>query len=138
MSVIDEIRNDVAGAGLLADWLGHGGDPVSSVMAEQRASACAFGDDGKPCAMNVQPNWWDRVKSVIANTIRGQLALKHKMELKVSSEENLHMCRACGCALPLKVWVPIETLKAQTKQAVIDKTVPFCWMRKELNQIGDV
>lgn len=133
VNIIEELRRDVEGAKLLADWLGDGGEPVSQIVAEQRASVCAFGDGGYPCGLNREANWWDRVKHKIADTIRAELEIKHQLALKVSSENALHMCASCGCALPLKVWTPTKHLKAHTPAHVIDKTPPFCWMRKELS-----
>lgn len=134
MKLLEEIRNDIEGLKLLKDWLGDGTDPVSQVRAEHRANACAFGDNGMPCSMNREPNWWERFKSSIAETIRSELELKHHLELKVSSEDALHMCAACGCCIKLKVWTPTEHIKAHLNEAQIAKTTSFCWMKKELRQ----
>ena len=132
MSLLDEFRNDVAGLELLADWLGSGGETVSQIHAEHRADACVHGNGGQPCPLNKEPGWWDRVKSAIASTIRRQLELKQQLNLHVSSEDGLAMCAACGCCLKLKVWTPIEHIKAHTPPENIAKTPGYCWMRIEL------
>lgn len=134
VNLIEEFRNDVAGLALLTDWLGAGGHPVSQIHAEHRADACVHGNDGKPCPLNKEPGWWDRVKSSIANTIKMQLEMKQHLKLHVSSEEGLAMCAACGCCLKLKVWTPIEHIKAHTSPENIAKTPSYCWMRTEMIQ----
>lgn len=135
MNVLQEIKNDLDGAQLLGDWLGDEGHPVSQMVAEARSKRCTRGGkDGAPCPKNVAPKWWETTKGAVAEWIRGELALKHAMELKVSEEDNLHMCSACGCAMRLKVWVPTEHLKRHTSQKVINMTPDFCWMRSELGQ----
>jgi len=128
MNVLREIKNDMDGLALLGDWLGHEGHPVSQMVAEARSKRCVG------CPKNMSPNWWETSKNIIAEWIRGELEIKHTMELKVAEEENLHMCSACGCATRLKIWVPTDHLKRHTSQKVINMTPDFCWMRSELGQ----
>lgn len=132
MNIFEELRQDARGVALLVDWIGSGGEPVSQIHAEHRADACVHGNDGKPCPMNCEPGWWDRAKGAIAETIRGQLELKKKLNLHLSCDASLHMCKACGCSMQLKPWVPIAHIKAHTSPETIDKTPSFCWLRKEL------
>lgn len=132
VNLLAEIRNDIEGAKLLADWIGDGGMPVDHEHAERRAQMCAFGDDGFACPMNVEPNWWDRIKSQIANTIKSELEIKNALELRVASENVLHMCKCCGCAMPLKVWVPIKHIKEHTTPGQFEAAPSWCWIRREL------
>lgn len=131
MNIVQEIKNDLNGVDLLADWLGTG-EPVHQMVAEFRSARCVAGDEGKPCPMNIAPNWWDTVKSSIAEWIRHELELKNKLELRVAQEENLHMCKACGCCLRLKVWVPATHLHDHIPKKQLQQTPSYCWMRKEL------
>ncbi len=132
MTIIEEIRADVTGAALLADWLGSGGKPVSQIVAEHRAHICTHGDGGYPCGKNVAPNWWDKVKHAIADAIKAELEVKNKLSLKVSSEESVNICSCCGCCLRLAVWVPIERLKEHTTQKQLDCMPVWCWKRREI------
>jgi hypothetical protein len=132
VNILDEIRNDAQGLALLKDWLGEGGKTVDPVQADIRAHVCYNGNNGEPCPRNKEPNWWERVKSAIALTIRDQLELKSRMQLKVHREESIHMCSACGCCLKLKVWTPIEHIKSHLSVEQFNRTVPYCWMRKEI------
>lgn len=131
MNIVEEIKNDINGIDLLSDWLGTG-QPVGQIVAELRSERCAVGNDGKPCPLNVAPNWWDRVKSEIADWIRHELELKNKLMLSVPQEHNLHMCKACGCCLRLKVWTPAIHLRGHVSEKQIEQTPSYCWMRKEL------
>lgn len=131
--LLTEIRNDISGLAALHDWLGDGGDPVHPMVAEFRTQRCTEGNDGEPCPLNKAPRWWESAKGKIADWIRRELEIKSGMSLRVAGEENLHMCSACGCCLPLKVWTPKVHLKTHIDQKAIDKTPAYCWMRKELS-----
>ena len=132
VNIIQELRRDVEGAKLLSDWLGDGGEPVSQIVAEHRASVCAFGDGGYPCGLNREAGWWDRVKHKIADTIRAELEIKHRMALRVSSESALHLCVACGCCLNLAIWSPTKRLAEHTTQETLDKMPSWCWKKKQV------
>lgn len=133
MSILEELRNDVVGVGLLVDWLGDGGEPVSQILAEHRAYACTHGDNGYPCKFNVEPGWWDKhVKEPIAETIRADLELKKRLRLHVSSEDALAMCKPCGCCMKLKIWTPLKHIRGHTPPEVFEKFPSWCWQRKEI------
>lgn len=132
MSLLEEFRNDVAGLALLKDWIGADGVPVHQSTAENRAMICARGIGGKPCPKNVEKNWWDRIKSQIANVIKMQLEMKHHLNLHVEVEDELGMCGCCGCALPTNVWVPTEHIKAHTEPDKFKDAPIECWIQKEL------
>ena len=89
MNVIEEIKNDMTGIELLDDWIGAGGMPVHQMVADFRAQRCIHGNEGDKCPLNVEPGWWDRVKSVIAHTIKRELEIKNRLKLKVAEEESL-------------------------------------------------
>lgn len=132
MNPAQEIANDLNAIAALNDWLGDGGRPVHPILAEMRAERCVAGNDGAPCPRNKEPNWWDRVKSVIAEWIRAELVIKNRMALSVSHEDGLNMCAACGCCLKLKVWVPRHHVRAHTKPEHLEKMPSYCWIKKEL------
>lgn len=135
MSLLEKLKDDIEGVNLIKDWLGEGGEPVSQMKADHRAFTCAFGNNGFPCPENKEPGWWDRVKSVIANWIRAELELKNHLNMRVASEDAVHMCRACGCCLKLKVWTPISYIKTHMPPEKIAKTTSYCWIRKEINEL---
>jgi hypothetical protein len=133
MNVLDEIRNDAAGAALLADWLGEGGEPVDIRLAEWRSSTCAAGNLSQPCQFNIEPKWWERMKNSVAETIRKQLEIKNKIKLRTSRDDSIFMCQRCGCALPLKVHVPLKHIREHTRPELIDKLPWWCWIKRELS-----
>lgn len=130
-ALIERLRGDIEGAKLLADWLGEGGHPVSQMRADHRAYACNHGNKDHPCPYNTAPNWWDKFKSAIATTIRAELELKNHLELKAQEEDRLAMCSVCGCCLKLKVWTPLNHIKAHTPAETIGRAPVYCWMRTE-------
>jgi hypothetical protein len=126
MNIVEETQHDLSGIALLRDWLGDG-SAVHPMVAEARASWCI------KCPLNVEPNWWDRIKSAIAHTIKMELELKNGMNLSTRHDDSLHMCRACGCCLKLKVWVPKEHVKRHTPKEILNQMPEHeCWIRKEL------
>ena len=132
MNIVKEVKDDINGIEALADWLGDPGLPVHQMVAEFRSERCATGNDGKPCPLNVEPNWWDRVKTQIALWIRRELELKHGMGLRVANEEKIHMCKSCGCCLRLKVWTPKSHLQKHITKESLEHNPDYCWLRKEL------
>lgn len=126
MNIVKELCQDIRAIPLLYDWLGKGGSPVDSSLSESRASVC------RTCEHNVEPGWWEKAKFAVAEVIRKELEIKNRMEIKVSCESELHMCRICGCCNPLKVHVPIEHVKEHTPAVIMQKFPPWCWIVKEL------
>jgi hypothetical protein len=134
MNPLDEIAKDISGVAALTDWLGENGSPVDPMVASFRAQRCLIANGGQPCPKNVEPNWWDRVKHKIADWIRAELELKHRMALHVESEDKLHMCQVCGCCLQLKVWTPIKHIRDHTPAEKISQFPEYCWIKRELSQ----
>ena len=129
--LLKELRNDISGAEILADWLGTG-DPVHPMVAEARAKRCLTGNDGKPCHHNKAARWWETAKEMAADWIRAQIELKNHMSLRVQNEEGLHMCGLCGCCLPTKIWTPIEHIKNHLPADTLAQAPSWCWMRAEI------
>lgn len=124
------LRDDMTGAVLLADWLGEGCRPVEPLEAALRSRPCLSGNHGEPCPLNIEPNWWGRVKHEIADWIKGELELKHNMGLRLPEDEQLHMCKLCGCCLQLKVWTPEHTLKKHIPKTKLENAPEYCWLRR--------
>lgn len=135
MSLIDEIRNDVTGAAVLADWLGDGLNPVDQKVADARAAVCLTGNGGGECPHLKSPNWWDNQKGNIAFAIKEQLEAKSKMKLATELDATPRMCSICGCCMPLKAWVPIKHVAAHTSEDLVKKFVPWCWQRIEIENL---
>lgn len=133
--LLEQVRNDASGAALLKDWLGAGGVPIEQVQAELRADVCYRGNNGAPCPLNKEPNWWQRFANTIALTIRRQLELKRRLGLRVQKEHHIHMCAACGCCLKLKVWVPIQHIGNHTSVETFNKFPPYCWQKTEMEAL---
>src|SRR5690242_13556696 len=111
----------------LRSWLGDGGLPVETELANRRAGIC------RSCPENRSPRWWEKHSNYIASWIRLALALKNGLGYVVDREDNLHMCRKCGCALPLKVHVPIEHIRKHVSDENLKQYPAFCWQRIESN-----
>lgn len=131
MSALDEILKTANGARILKDWLGDGAVPVSPFLSASRAKIC------EGCPQNIEKDWWNRVTDAIATAIKGTLSIKNKAGLTVPNESQLFMCKNCGCALPLKVHVPIAHIAAHTKPEEYYALPDFCWQRKELSQLSN-
>lgn len=134
MNALEEAGKDITGLAALRDWLGDGGVPVHPMVAEIRATRCTEGNNGQPCPQNKIPGWWNlraNFKKKVAKWIRAELELKEQKNLRVTSEPKLHMCAACGCCLPLKVWVPGPVVREHTPAKVLSATPDYCWIRKE-------
>ncbi len=108
---------------VLTSWLGAGGQPVEKSEAQRRSEICL------KCPLNVEPKWWERMtKNPIAEAIRVTLELKHGMNLSVEGEDKCGVCKICGCALPLKIWVGMEHIRNQVGN--LQDAPAFCWMKE--------
>lgn len=132
MNPITELKNDITGLNALRDWLGDNGDPVHPMVAEFRAQRCMSGNDGQPCPLNKGQGWIETAKGAVADWIRKELELKNHMELSVTTESHLHVCTACGCYLPLKVWVPQHHVRAHTTKEHLKQMPSYCWVKCDL------
>lgn len=132
MNPLTEIQNDISGMAALADWLGDAGEPAHPMVAAMRASRCVEANNGEPCPMNRAPKWWEKAKEIPARWMRKELELKNHMKLRVPQEDRLHMCAACGCCLPLKVWAPRSLIRDHTTQKQLAQMPDYCWIKKEL------
>jgi hypothetical protein len=111
---------------VLTSWLEDGGQVVAAELAQKRGEVCA------KCPLNVAGLWWEKYsKEPIAATIKLWLERKNEMQLGVPSEENLFMCKACGCCVRLKIWEPLKYITAHTEQSVMDKYDSNCWIKTE-------
>lgn len=128
MTPLEEIKSTASGLAILWDWLGPSASPISRHTAQERANIC------ETCPLNVSPNWWQKFKNSIAMAMRDQLAAKAKIGLELSNEAKLHVCKNCGCCIPLKVWVPIQFVRDHTSAEKMSGFHEKCWIRKELTQ----
>lgn len=125
------------GARILMDWIGDGMHPVDSVRAQKRANVCLRGGPADkngnptPCPHNQESHGAAMLTDKIAAAILEQRRQKSNMGLKVGGEDHLFTCQICTCHLPLKVWVPMETIVARMSEKKIQKFPSFCWMRTE-------
>ena len=131
MNLIDEAKQDAAGLATIKDWLGEG-VAVRPEHAAGRASVCLFGREGMECFYHHSAHWWEIFKSPIADAIKRQIELKASMSLTTPHDKELKMCSACGCCMAVKIWVPIQHIKAHTPDFMLAKFPSFCWQRREL------
>jgi hypothetical protein len=121
-SVVGKLRNVAAGVGVLLDWIGPTAKAVPAELSERRAAICVS------CPMNGKGGVLDFFTAEAAKTIHTQLQMRTELELKTSIDEQLGICQACSCWLPLKVHVPIEFILAHTSDEVRTKLDPRCWV----------
>jgi hypothetical protein len=106
-------------------WLGSNLEPVSTELAQSRANICSV------CPLNTSARpIWELITTLATSELRLQLEIKHHLHLSVENEDQLHVCDACDCHLPTKIWQPIHIIKEHTD---LDTLHYNCWIRKELS-----
>lgn len=124
--LLSRVRGIARGAATLADWIGDGAEPVPEMIADVRASICAR------CPLNrPKEDFAEVITGKIADAIYDQTIVKNALGRTTKVEDALGVCDACGCSLRLKVWVPLETIRARTDAATMDDFAPGCWIRSE-------
>jgi len=124
-SWIDKIRKLGTGASTLRDWVGGGMKPVDQATAERRAKVCVA------CPLNKSGGLVNSITASIASAIHAQSELKNNLKLATPYDSKLNTCSACECPLPLKVWVPSETILNHTSKEVMLDLDKDCWIPKE-------
>jgi hypothetical protein len=115
-----------AGRKILQAWLGEGAKPVEQSVAENRSGICA------DCPHNTQSLKFG-LTNEIAKVIREQVEAKNNLKLVVTNESKLHTCDICWCYLPLKVFVPMNKILADTDEKTLQQFQhewPECWVNK--------
>lgn len=119
MNIWGTASNYANGAAILCDWIGSGGNVVDRDVAQARADVCL------KCPLHTAK--WSFVESV-AGAIKQQIGLKKHLKLRVDGEKKLHVCSVCGCAMRLKIWLPMERIKPDGDEK--SKYDPNCWLLK--------
>lgn len=119
-------RAVAAGAATINDWLGAGGKPVAAPLALARAQVCV------KCPKNQPGDLLSFFTQPAADLIKKMMARKQEMQLSTPLDEQLNVCSACYCPLRLKVWCPIEHIKARMPEAVKVELAPECWVLSEI------
>lgn len=104
----------------MSTWLGEGGKPVPQATAQVRANICLLCAHHKPSST---------LTRTVAGVTKRQIALKNNMHLHVDGEADLGQCGLCGCEQVLKVWVPLETARANTPDW--ERFPQNCWLHRE-------
>lgn len=120
------------GARILVDWVGEGARPVPEILAQARANVCLHaGPNGSPCPNNIESHGVALLTDKIAVAILEQRRRKTDIGLKVQGEDALFTCQVCTCHLPLKVWVPMDSIVRHLRPEKIERFPNFCWMKTE-------
>lgn len=121
-----KLANVVAGLESVVDWIASGAEAVPQEQAEKRAEICS------QCPLNGRGGWEKWFTIPASNAIRS--ALRHKGEFKLATkfDDQLGVCEACSCPMPLKVWVPLDRFFPHMSQEAKDNLDKGCWIRLEL------
>jgi len=112
------VHEIVSGTKTLWSWLVTGGGAsVEAEEAERRAAICVG------CVENQEPGG---CTSCALAAMLQQIARIAPGE--TSQGDKLKACRACGCSLKAKVWVPTEILQKNMPQAIKDDLPAHCWV----------
>lgn len=106
--------NDVVtGTRILLSWQMEGRPKVSPEEADRRAEICAR------CDRNVQPSGCPTCNSPLRKIVEAFVGAE-----KTKYDNELRVCRECGCSLKAKIWFPLDLLQT-------DKTnLPdWCWLK---------
>jgi hypothetical protein len=108
----------------ISAWLRKGGAVVPKEQAAVRAVTCA------KCPMNRRGLLWNLVTRTTADVIIAGLANEDRYALPAK----IHTCKVCGCALRLKVRLPLTYAIFSETVEQISRYPAECWLTKELDQ----
>jgi hypothetical protein len=120
MTLLEHAAQLKNGIKTLKEWLGDGAKTVSTDQAQLRANVCLQCPKHSTTAF---------LEEITAGAIKRQVELKNHLQLRVYGEKSLHVCEVCGCAMKLKVWLPLETILPDEEEKA--KFDPRCWLLRE-------
>jgi hypothetical protein len=126
-AVADKAKKAVAGVGVIMDWLGSGLTPVAQKLANQRAAVCV------KCEFNQEPTGVQAAYEKVGDVIKMLMNTREEMNLATPQDAELKTCVQCDCTLKLKVWAPMDHIKAHTSPKVQLSLPAPCWIRKEIS-----
>ena len=115
-----------AGAKILADWLGEGGQPVATELALKRAETCV---NCPKNSIGSASRWWS---IPIAAAVKKMLEARQDLNLSTPFDDRLGVCEVCLCSNRLKIHVGAEFLKAHTSAEVLAELPGNCWVPAEI------
>ena len=121
-SLIDRAKKIADGASILFEWLGNGGECVDTEIAQRRTNVCLTCEFNKPGF---------KIAETVAKAIKSQVELRNSLGLRTVGIKSLKTCAVCECYLPLKIFVPMEKLRAEETDESLGKYPDFCWMKTE-------
>lgn len=116
-----------AGAKVLTDWLGEGGQPVATEVMMVRAQTCI------ECPKNSRGDLTRWFTLPVAATIKKMLEARQDLNLSTPFDDKLGVCEVCLCSNKLKVWVPGEFIRSHTSPEVLAELPAACWVKQEIN-----
>lgn len=124
-ALVRRIRQLRDGEAIGRAWLGDSLTPVENNTADQRAVKCLN------CPKHDPGNWFDHFTGEIAEAVMEIVKLKNHLELSATNESGLGSCKACGCHLASKVWIPLKHIRNNTSPKIMSELDPNCWIKTE-------
>lgn len=121
-------RKVAAGVGVLLDWLGNGGVPVSAEKAQIRAEACAT------CPKNKQGDLTSWFTVPASELLKKQIEVRNDMKLATIYDDRLGVCEACACPLKLKVHTGLDHIREHMTPEIQAELDIKCWILAESEQ----
>jgi len=121
------VKDLIAGAQSLTEWIDSDVPPVPRDCATQRAEICV------DCPKNSPEDLTKWFTVPAAELIKRQIEKAQSRALSTMHDEHLNLCTACHCPLKLKCHVPIAwiTKRLTPEQFVKLKEAPACWILRE-------
>lgn len=120
----------------LVEWIKDGAEAVPAELATQRAKVCALRENGQPCPLNQEGDWTRFFTVPVSNAIRMELQRRRDMALSTPYDDNLGVCAACDCPLPLMVHIPLEYKLKRLSPGARASLDPGCWVLAEAKAIN--
>lgn len=127
-AVAAKAKNIWAGLRTVGEWIDANGPTVSQEQAEARAAVCVA------CPLNGAGTFDKWFVAPAAAAIKRQVEKLQARSISTSQDEKLGICEGCTCAMKVKVWVPVEFIKAHMTDATMDalRKAPACWQVAEI------
>lgn len=124
-ALVRRVRQLKDGEAIGRAWLGDSLTPVDPKTADDRVIGCLN------CPKHDPGNWFDHFTGEIAEAVMEIVKIKNHLELTATNESGLGSCKACGCHLASKVWIPLKHIRKNTSPKIMDELDSKCWIKTE-------
>jgi len=123
---LGRVKSVVAASPVMVEFIASKEEAVPIKLATERSEICVA------CPFNEKPkSLLDLFTTSASEAIRKSLETLRGWNLDVPDSDKLGVCNRCLCPLKMKIFMPINRIRAKLSEDVREQLPDYCWIIKE-------